>query len=153
MTITPTVVSFDALKNGTVPAEDLIKAFAPQSLGILLVKDLPSSFPALRRRVLSNASHLANLDSGALTDLEAPDAKYLVGWSCGKEKFGDGSFVDTLKGSFYANCAFHKDESLESALGPDDLPEFTKPNIWPRESLPDFEKPFKELACVNCLFG
>lgn len=46
---------------GTVSFDTLTKAFGPSSLGIIVVKDLPSTFSDLRTRVLSNASYLAAL--------------------------------------------------------------------------------------------
>lgn len=50
--------------------------------------------------------------------------------------------VDTLKGSYYVNCAFYKDPKLDGAEGDyPNLPEYTKGNIWPREGL---LKGFKE---------
>jgi hypothetical protein len=39
--------------------------------------------------------------------LECPEAKWLVGWSCGKETLKDGRY-DIFKGSYYINCAFYK---------------------------------------------
>lgn len=55
--------------------------------------------------------------------------------SCGKEKLSDNK-VDTLKGSYYVNCAFYKDPKLDGAEGDyPDLPEYTRGNIWPREGL------------------
>lgn len=46
---------------GTVSFDTLTKAFGPSSLGIIVVKDLPSTFSDLRTKVLSNASYLAAL--------------------------------------------------------------------------------------------
>ena len=50
----------------SVPFETLEEAFGPSSLGILIVKDLPSQFPRLRHELLSYASYLANLPTGEL---------------------------------------------------------------------------------------
>lgn len=49
------------LTAGTVPLQTLQEAFGPDSLGILVVKDVPPEFAQLRRRVLSYASYLGNL--------------------------------------------------------------------------------------------
>jgi hypothetical protein len=57
----PIIVSLEQLTSDSVPFETLEAAFGPSSLGILLVKDLPSEFPKLRRNLLSYASYLANL--------------------------------------------------------------------------------------------
>lgn len=41
--------------------DTLTEAFGPESLGIIVVKDLPSTFAELRAKVLANASYLAAL--------------------------------------------------------------------------------------------
>lgn len=51
---------------GTVPFSTLQEAFGPESLGILVVKDVPSEFADLRRRALSYASYLGNLPKAEL---------------------------------------------------------------------------------------
>jgi hypothetical protein len=148
-TIIYTEIDTDMLLIGTVDFESLEKAFGPDSLGIIVVSGLSPKFIALRRRLLSYASHLGNLSQSELEALECPEAKYLVGWSCGKEKLANDK-VDTLKGSYYVNCAFYKDPKLDGADGDyPDLPEYTKGNIWPREGLLDgFRETFQELVSV-----
>ncbi|PFH57433.1 hypothetical protein XA68_15093 [Ophiocordyceps unilateralis] len=59
-------VSLEDLTNGTVSFETLQRAFGPDSLGILIVKDVPIKFPKLRRLVLSYASYLGNLPAAEL---------------------------------------------------------------------------------------
>ncbi|KAG5970620.1 hypothetical protein E4U55_001543 [Claviceps digitariae] len=54
-------VSLKDLTSGSVPLQTLQEAFGPDSLGILVVKDVPREFVELRRRVLSYASYLGNL--------------------------------------------------------------------------------------------
>jgi hypothetical protein len=49
-----------------VPFDTLQKAFGPESLGILLVKDVPPEFVDLRRRALSYSSYLGNLPKAEL---------------------------------------------------------------------------------------
>ncbi len=82
--------------------------------------------------------------------LSSPSSKYLVGWSHGKEALKPGSY-DTLKGSYYVNCAFYQDptqQSASSSLFPN-FPEYTEPNKWPRESLlPGFRQTFEELCTL-----
>lgn len=68
------------LGTGTVDFASLEAAFGPDSLGIIVVSGLPEKFVALRRRLLSYASHLGNLPAGELAALECMEAKYLVGW-------------------------------------------------------------------------
>jgi len=87
----------------------------------------------------------------SLEKLENPTAKYLTGWSLGKETLKNGQ-VDTLKGSYYANCAFYVDPELEGAESSPDFslenfPEYLSPNIWPSEAmLPGFRKTFEDLC-------
>jgi isopenicillin N synthase-like dioxygenase len=81
--------------------------------------------------------------------LESPAAKWLVGWSCGKETLKDGRY-DTLKGSYYVNCApgFEKEQKTVAEKYPS-FPEYTAPNVWPSEELlPGFEATFKELCTL-----
>lgn len=85
-----------------------------------------------------------------LESLTCPHAKYLVGWSHGKESLRPG-VSDTLKGSYYVNCAFYQDTSISAAPAASfpDLPEYTAPNIWPpEEALPGFRKTFQELCTL-----
>ncbi|KAB5549670.1 hypothetical protein GE09DRAFT_1001736 [Coniochaeta sp. 2T2.1] len=144
-------VSLKDLKNGTVSFEALQEAFGPDSLGILVVKDVPEDFAELRLRLLSYSSFLGNLPKETLDQLENEKAKYLTGWSLGKETLKNGQ-VDTLKGSFYANCAFYVDPSLSCAaptaeFNTDNFPEYLSPNIWPSpQTLPGFRETFEALC-------
>ncbi|RCI07985.1 hypothetical protein L249_7812 [Ophiocordyceps polyrhachis-furcata BCC 54312] len=146
-------VSLKDLINDTISFETLQQAFGPDSLGILIVKDVPEQFPKLRRLVLSYASYLGNLPAAELEQLENPKAKYLTGWSRGKETLKNGQ-VDTFKGSYYANCAFYVDSSLECARPTpgfvlDTFPEYLAPNVWPSESaLPGFRSSLTSLCCL-----
>ncbi|KAJ5278805.1 hypothetical protein N7478_004177 [Penicillium angulare] len=143
-------VSLKDLENGTVSFDTLTEAFGPASLGIIVVKDLPEHFAELRAKVLSNASYLAALPEKELESLESPESKYLVGWSCGKETLKSGHF-DTLKGSYYVNCAFYQDPTLASAPaeGFPDLPQYTAPNIWPDAGkLPTFRSSAEDLCSL-----
>ena len=54
-------VSLKDLEDGSVPLQTLEEAFGPQSLGIIIVRDLPTGFIELRKRLLSFSSYLANL--------------------------------------------------------------------------------------------
>lgn len=84
--------------------------------------------------------------------LEKPEAAFLAGWSLGKERLRNGQ-PDSLKGSYYASCAFYLDAGLECArpapgFGPDAYPEYLQPNVWPREELlPGFQAALKQLCC------
>lgn len=48
-------------KPGNISFETLQEAFGPESLGILVVKDVPPEFAALRHELLSYASWMGNL--------------------------------------------------------------------------------------------
>lgn len=144
-------VSLKDLTSGTVSFETLQEAFGPDSLGILVVKDVPQEFAQLRHLALSYASYLANLPSKELENLENVKAKYLTGWSLGKETLKNGQ-ADTFKGSYYANCAFYVDPALECArpmaeFSPDTFPEYLSPNVWPPENvLPGFKPALTQLC-------
>lgn len=87
-----------------------------------------------------------------ITDkLENAKAKYLTGWSLGKETLKNGQ-VDTLKGSFYANCAFYIDPELSCApptgeYTEDSFPEYLSPNIWPEDAVMPGMKDAVESLC------
>ncbi|CAK7904762.1 hypothetical protein CAAN3_07S05006 [[Candida] anglica] len=148
----PVTVSLEELSNG-VGDELLNEAFGPDSLGIIVVKGLPDKFHELRSKVLSSASNLAHLPEDELLKLECEESMWLTGWSRGKEKLANSGLPDIYKGSFYMNCAFHKDSTLE---GPSkelqqefqNFKTYTSPNIWPKPegSLIDFERDCKELC-------
>lgn len=63
-------VSLQELQDGTVCLDTLERAFGPDSLGIILVRDLPEKFAELRREVLSLSSYLANLPEEELGEFD-----------------------------------------------------------------------------------
>jgi hypothetical protein len=99
----PVVIDFEELLGSDLTClfPRLLKAFGddPDCLGIVLVtmQSVPS-YPSLRTTLLSYASYLAALPAGELQKLENPYAKYVVGWSHGKEKLKNGA-ADTRKGA------------------------------------------------------
>ncbi|KAI9824176.1 MAG: hypothetical protein M1826_007434 [Phylliscum demangeonii] len=152
-------VSLQDLEANSVPFHTLEAAFGTTSLGILLVHGLPAQYLDLRGRVLGYASLLANLPADELAKLECAEAKWLVGWSRGRETLKNGVY-DRLKGSFYVNCAFYQREkrrkdaggqwltseidarqnpslnqATTSAHHPSAFPEYTTPNRWSAESV------------------
>lgn len=148
----PITVSLDQLKNG-IDFKTLDAAFGPDSLGIIVVEGLLEDFHTKRAKVLRLLSTLARLPESELNKLEDEESMWLTGWSRGKEKLENGR-PDFYKGSYYVNCAFHKDSKLE---GPPpeivdefkDLPMYTAPNIWPSkelQGLDDFESDAKGLC-------
>ena len=74
----------------------------------------------------------------------------MSGWSHGKEALKAGTY-DTLKGSYYVNCAFYKSKDIGKHPPPlaAQFPEFTAPNVWPAvSSLPGFKDTFEELCIL-----
>lgn len=77
----------------------------------------------------------------------------MTGWSLGRETLKDGK-VDTLKGSYYANCAFYVDPSLSGPIPTadftvDSFPEYLSPNLWPSEALlPGFRSTLEQLCSL-----
>ncbi|KEY65626.1 hypothetical protein S7711_07875, partial [Stachybotrys chartarum IBT 7711] len=121
-----------------VPPPSPLPLPLPLSLSLSLPPPPPPP-PHVRTRLTSSlTSWPRNTDK-----LENVEAKYLTGWSLGKETLKNGQ-VDTHKGSYYANCAFYLDPSLECArptpdFSPDTFPEYLSPNVWPAEPvLPGF---------------
>lgn len=161
---TPVTVSLSALQSNSIPFSTLLEAFGPASLGILVVTDLPQEFTSLRTTVLSNASRLAALPAPTLERLTNASAKYLVGWSHGKESLRPG-VVDDRKGSYYINCSFYNknkedggDQQDQDADEDDDaqlksdrekfpgFDEYTAPSVWPEEAeIPGFRASGQDL--------
>jgi len=162
----PVIVDYQKLKSENVQElfPRLLEAFGnkPDCLGIILV-DMHSvpEYPESRRTLLSYASYLAALPHKELQKLENIHAKYIVGWSHGKERLKSGA-VDTRKGmeqicpmwnyseltysgSYYVN-PMH-DQAVASEDLKERFPEYTDPNLWPSEDvLPGFRKAFEDLA-------
>ncbi|ORY54851.1 uncharacterized protein BCR38DRAFT_415185 [Pseudomassariella vexata] len=152
-TAEPVVVSLHDLKSGEISFETLQEAFGPESLGILVVKDVPPEFAGLRHKLLSYASYMGNLDKADFDKFTNEAAKYLVGWSLGKEQLKNGG-ADDLKGSFYANCAFYVEPGREAPTPTaqftmHDFPEYLAPNSWPpNEVLPGFRPTMEQLCSL-----
>ncbi|KAF2182508.1 Clavaminate synthase-like protein [Zopfia rhizophila CBS 207.26] len=144
-------VALDDLHKDNISFSTLEEAFGPSSLGIIVVKNLPPKFHELRHKLLSYSSALASLPQEELEKLESPASKWLVGWSCGKETLKDGRY-DTLKGSYYVNCApAFEDPTVQRSLAEKypSFSEYTAPNVWPAsELLPGFEETFRELCSL-----
>ncbi|KAK6432145.1 hypothetical protein LTR95_011688 [Oleoguttula sp. CCFEE 5521] len=139
-------VSLNDLAHGNVSLDTLETAFGPESLGIIIVRDLPKEFVSLRQKLLSMSSYLANLEGEQLAKLEKAEANYSVGWSWGKETLADGRY-GTLKGSYYAQPIHNTElEAKARSLYPDNFA-MTSPNVWPEESvLSGFEETFETMC-------
>ena len=98
----PVTIDYEELKTGETKTlfPRLKKAFGdePDCLGIVVVdmRSVPE-YSIFRKTLLSYASYLAALPSHELEKLESSKAKYVVGWSHGKEKLKSGA-TDTRKG-------------------------------------------------------
>ncbi|GMK56808.1 hypothetical protein CspeluHIS016_0306480 [Cutaneotrichosporon spelunceum] len=142
----PIRISYHTLRADPASHKDAIKAglgSQPGALGVVIVEDLPSTYPALRTRLLQLAPRLASLPDSDKTRLESPETTYSFGWSHGKERMNGQP--DTAKGSYYANPLV--DAPLVSEERKKKYPEYYAGNIWPDvEGLEGFEGAFKELG-------
>ena len=143
-----TTVSLKDLTEGSVAFTTLEEAFGESSLGILVVNDLPARYHALREKLLSYSSYLAQLPERDLDALTDAPSHYEIGWSHGKEALKDGQY-DTMKGSYYVDCqSFFLENPVVPAPG--------KPatrgagtNLWPPETaMPGFRATFEELCTL-----
>jgi hypothetical protein len=139
---TPVIVSLRDLAAGNVDAR-LREAFGPGSLGLIVATGLDSRFIALRKRVLLSADRLAHLSEESLKKLEVPEAYWLIGWCCGKEKLANGN-PDLRKGSFYINCNFYNVHAPRTDRCDDNL--YGCNNVWP--NIPGFEQDLKALVTL-----
>lgn len=148
-------ISIERLVRGDDLSSEIERAFGPHGLGILTVSGV-SDLPRLRRALLMITPALASLPEEAKAALEDPESSYSFGWSHGREALQNGQ-RDIYKGSFYANPT--EDAPCGGggggAGGPgegisEDLmsqhPAYLRPNIWPRDSLPQLEPAFKSLG-------
>ncbi|OCH96691.1 Clavaminate synthase-like protein [Obba rivulosa] len=123
------------------------KAFGsnPDSLGIIIVRDLPETYKTSRERLLKLAYRFANLPLDLRERYAHPASRYSFGWSHGKEIMNGKP--DTLKGSYYANPVV--DSPKVSPAEREAYPEYYGENIWPSsdiEAISGFEQAFKELG-------
>ncbi|KAF8640803.1 hypothetical protein AX17_000452 [Amanita inopinata Kibby_2008] len=128
-------------------AESIDRAFGshPKSLGIIIVRDLPPTYPAYRERLLRLAYKFAKLDSNVRERYTDPSTRYSFGWSHGKEIMNGKP--DILKGSYYANPVV--DVPTISNEEASIYPEYYGKNIWPssnEKGIEGFEEAFKDLG-------
>ncbi|KAI0336140.1 Clavaminate synthase-like protein [Cubamyces sp. BRFM 1775] len=140
-------VSYHTLVNSPLSLTPSInKAFGshPDSLGIIIVRDLPSTYVPARDRLLKLAYRFANLDPKLRERYADPKSRYSFGWSHGKEIMNGKP--DTMKGSYYANPVL--DEPNVPRELRDAYPEYYGKNIWPSDTpeVQDFEQAFKDLG-------
>ncbi|GAA5870868.1 hypothetical protein JCM16303_001611 [Sporobolomyces ruberrimus] len=139
--ISPVTISYDSLVSKDAGlSSQILEAFgsSPDSLGLLLVKDLPPSFPGLRKKLLLLSNQFASLPEEVREKYTSPETSYSFGWSHGKEIMNGNP--DTLKGSFYNNPSQDETPGLKEGDAP------TK-NIWPQEKgIEGYEAAFKELC-------
>ncbi|EJU00975.1 Clavaminate synthase-like protein [Dacryopinax primogenitus] len=141
------VISFHDLFHRPETLHDSItKAFGsgPESLGIILVKDLPG-YAVLRERLLLLANQFASLPDATKELYVDAKSNYSFGWSHGKEIMNDRP--DLLKGSYYANPIIDV-PSVSDDLR-QEFPEYYNNNIWPTQAeqgIEGFEQAFKALG-------
>ena len=88
------------------------------------------------------------MPSQELGRIERPEARYNVGWSCGKEKLSNGQY-DTFKGSYYVQPVHNEILEQKAKDMFPELTDMTSKNVWPDEAvLPGFRKCFEELCSL-----
>lgn len=77
----------DLVDNPTSLQPQIERAFGngQDALGVIIVKDLPPGFPALRRDLLTLADKFASLPEQVREKYSRADVQYMFGWSHGKE--------------------------------------------------------------------
>lgn len=84
--IKPVTISYTSLvsKDAALSAQ-ISEAFdsSANALGLLIVKDLPASFPALRKRLLLLSNDFASLPEEVREKYTSPESSYSFGWSHG----------------------------------------------------------------------
>ncbi|KAI0274777.1 Clavaminate synthase-like protein [Gloeopeniophorella convolvens] len=123
---------------------------SPNSLGIIIVRDLPPEYLRLRERLLKLAYSFSQLDEPVRENYADAKSRYSFGWSHGKEVMNGKP--DTLKGSYYANPVIDA-PSVKASLQ-EAYPEYYGVNIWPKadeRGIEGFESAFKELG--SFVFG
>jgi isopenicillin N synthase-like dioxygenase len=84
--IKPVTISYQALVSKDASLSSQIQqAFdsSPDSLGLLIVKDLPPSFPELRKKLLLLSNEFASLPEEIREKYTSPETSYSFGWSHG----------------------------------------------------------------------
>ena len=125
----------------------LEQGLGKDGLGIVSVRDIPG-FRQLRKRLLPLAATLACVPRDIQKMWEDPESMYNVGWACGKEWLGGDGLSrrvrDDKKGSWYANPLHDVSTSDPDLLK--QYTSYTRPNIWPTDTVPELEMAFKELG-------
>lgn len=137
-----TIPYSDLLEKTNDLSEKLETGFGPSGLGIIAISNVPK-YPVLRKNLLELSHSLAALPEEAKKDLEDADSRYSFGWSHGKEKLESGQ-PDKFKGSFYANPIVDVPTSDEGLIKR--YLSYCRPNLWPRDTLPELEPAFKDLG-------
>lgn len=117
----------------------------PACLGLIVVTDLPTVYPAKRQRLLRLAEKFSSLPDAVKEKYVDDSSKYCFGWSHGKEIMNGKP--DTLKGSYYANPIVDVPQVSEELK--QQFPEYYGPNIWPavdEKGVEEFEAAFKDLG-------
>ncbi|GAA5885009.1 hypothetical protein JCM6882_007190 [Rhodosporidiobolus microsporus] len=146
--IQPVVISFNDLvaQSESLPSR-IQEAFdsKPESLGLLIVSDLPPEFPELRQQLLLLSNAFGSLPESVREKYTHPASNFSFGWSHGKEIMNGKP--DLLKGSYYNNPTGDETPGLREGDEP------TK-NIWPQEEgVEGYEEAFKALCALMVRIG
>ena len=146
---TPTPICIDYAEllhtSPTTPLKSkLLDAYGPDGLGILTISNVPG-YLQRRTALLPLACRLSHLPPPTLATLTDAASSYNFGWSCGQEAL-ENEAVDARKGSFYANPLLDQPTTDPHLIATQ--PAYCRPNIWPRQQLPELEKAFKDLSRI-----
>ena len=145
------VLDYENLDLTPANLENVRKAFGPQeeALGLLVVKNVPG-LEQLRKHTLSQMFKFGTLSPEVQSKFECKGSLYATGWSLGKEMLSR-DVPDTAKGSFYFDPLSDGEKWTADMI--ESNPECFYPNVWPRETLPDFESSAKALSTLVCSVG
>ena len=143
----PVQIHYNDLNNDL--NDKLEKAFGENSLGLILIKDIPE-LQEWRIKFLRSIRDFAYLPDSVKEKYIDKKSNYSFGWSHGKEKMKEGN-PDIAKGSYYANPI--KDVITDDLNLKDKYPETYSDNIWPKEDMPYLEVTFKSVSKILLEIG
>lgn len=133
----------------TQDLERIRRAYGTDGMGVALVRGIPG-VREKRNRLLRMASEIASLPSTKLLELEDPLSRYNFGWSHGKETL-EGGRPDRMKGSYYNNPLYNVPTEDPEVL--ESFPSSARPNVWPKQDLPELEAAFMDLGALVVQVG
>ena len=96
-------IAYEDLVSGKDLSEQIFEAYGPNGLGALTVSGIPG-YKEAREKLIPIGHKVAHLPEDEKRELEDEKSLYNVGWSFGKEKFGDKP--DFAKGFLFILCFY-----------------------------------------------